>query len=109
MFCRRRTIQGPVNSMLVVVIPKGCELAREVDPVPEKRAIQEFTADGADQSLDERVRDRDIGNGLDLRDLEHAQVGEPTMESEQRVAIRADAFRKRLAEDRVVEHPAHGY
>src|SRR5262245_34089957 len=59
-------IQRPVNSMLVVVIAERCGLAREVNPVPEKRAIQEFAADRADQSLDERVRDRDVGNGLDL-------------------------------------------
>ena len=106
MFCRRGAIQRPVNSMLVVVIPKGCELAREVDPAPEKRAIQEFTANRADQSLDERVRDRDVGNSLNLLDLKARAGWRANGGSGTAVVIGADALRKRLAEDRVVEHPA---
>ena len=107
--CRCTAIQGPVDAMLVVVIAEGFELSREVNAVPEKRAIEEFAPDRADQSLNVAMRDWDVGNGLDLLDLEHAQVGEPAVEAEQRVVIGADAFGKRLAEDRVVEHTANGY
>src|SRR6516165_8862062 len=109
MLGRCAAIQGPVHAMLVVVIAEGFELSREVNALPEKRAIQEFAPDRADQSLDVWMRDWDVGNGLDLLDLEHAQVGEPTVEAEQRVVIGADPFGKRLAEDRVVEHPANRY
>jgi len=42
MRCRCDAVQCPVNSVLVVVIPKTPELAREVDSVPEERAIQEL-------------------------------------------------------------------
>ena len=52
MLCRCAAIQGPVDAMLVVVIAEGFELPREVDAVPEKRALQEFAPDRADQSLD---------------------------------------------------------
>ena len=100
MLGRCAAIQGPVHAMLVVVIAEGFELSREVNALPEKRAIQEFAPDRADQSLDVWMRDWDVGNGLDLLDLEHAQVGEPTVEAEQRVGIGAEAFGKRLAEDR---------
>ena len=51
MLSRCAAIQGPVDAMLVVVIAEGFELSREVNAVPEKRAIQEFAPDRADQSL----------------------------------------------------------
>jgi len=79
MLCRRGAIQRPVNSMLVAVVSKGLELAREIDRVPEKRVIQEFAPDRSDQTLNEWMRDRNVGHGLDLFDREHAQVGEPAM------------------------------
>ena len=34
-----------------------------------------------------------VQNGLDLPDLEYAQVGQPTVKAEQWVLIGADAFR----------------
>ena len=108
MLCRCAAIQGSVDAMLVVVNAEGFELSGEVNAVPEKRAIQEFASD-RDRSLDVGMRDWDVGNALDLLDLEHAQVGEPTVEAEQRVVIGADTFGKRLTEDRVVKHTANGY
>ena len=50
MLSRCAAIQGPVDAMLVVVIAEGFELSREVNALPEKRAIQEFAPDRADQS-----------------------------------------------------------
>jgi len=94
MLCRCGATQRPVNSVLVVVIPKSIELLREVDPIPEKRAIQEFAADRADQSFHERVRNGGVRNGLDLPKVEHAQIGKPPVEAVQRVVIGADAFRR---------------
>ena len=93
MRCRCAAIHRPVDAMLVVVNAEGFELPREVNPVPEKRAIQEFASDRAAQSLDVGMRDWDVGDRLDLLDLEDAQVGEPAVEAKQRVVIGADMFR----------------
>ena len=54
---RCAAIQRSVDPMLVVVIAEGFELPREVDAVPEERAIQEFAPDGTDQSLNVGMRD----------------------------------------------------
>jgi hypothetical protein len=40
-----------MDAMLVVVIAQGVEFPHAIDAVREKRAIQEFAPDRADQSL----------------------------------------------------------
>ena len=52
-----------------------------------------FAPDRADQTLNERMRHRCVGDRLDRLDLADAQVGEPTVEAKQRVVIAADMFR----------------
>ena len=90
-------------------MPELVQLPREIDRVPEERAIEILAPNRPDQPFDEGMGDRSVGNRLDLLNLEHAQVGKPPVESKQRVVIGADAFRKGLAGNRAVEHPAHGY
>src|SRR5882672_9450800 len=66
-------------------------------------------ANGADQSFDERMRNGRVRNRLDLLDLEYAQVGEPAVESKQRIVVGTQVLRRRLAGNGVIEHPTYGY
>lgn len=83
-----------MNAISVVVMPELVQLPLKINRVPEERAIQILSPDRADQPFNERMGDRGMRHRLDLLDLRHAQVGEPPVESEQRVVISADAFRK---------------
>src|SRR4029077_16381786 len=74
-----------------------------------KRAIQILAPNGADQALDERMRNWGVRNRLDLFDLEDAQVGEPTVEAKQWVMIGAEASCQGFCSDGVIEHPTNGY
>ena len=82
-----------MHAMRVVIIGERAQLPRQVDRVPEKHVIEIFAADGADQPFNERMRNRRVRNRLDLLDREDAQVGQPTVEAEQRVVIGADMLR----------------
>ena len=77
----------------IVIIPECLQLARQVERVPEQHLVEILAPDRADQPFDERMRNRDVRNGFDLLDLEYPQVGEPTVESKQRVMVGADVFR----------------
>ena len=81
-----------MNAMRVVVIAKFVQLSCEIKPIPEQGLIEILASDGANQALDERVRNRHMGNRFDLINLEHAQVGQPPMKAKQRVVIRADVL-----------------
>ena len=59
--------------MRVVIIREFVQLAHQVDGVPEECPIKVLTPDGSDQPFDERMRDRSIGDRLDLLDPENAQ------------------------------------
>jgi hypothetical protein len=50
-----------MHAMVVVVIPEGVELARQIDRVPEEDAVQVLTPDRPDQTLNERMRHRCAG------------------------------------------------
>src|SRR5712691_110681 len=93
--------------MRVVIIPEFIQLLREVDRVPEEHAVEIFAANGADQPFDERMRNRNVGNRLDLLGLEYTEVGEPTVETEQRIVVGADVLRSRLGSSGAIEHPAN--
>ena len=67
--------------MRVVIISEFIQLPRQVDGVPEEYAIKVLAPDCSDQPFDERMRDRSVGDRLDLLDLEDAQVGEPAVEA----------------------------
>jgi len=69
------------------------QLSYEIDGVPEKHPIKILTPNGPDQSFDKRVRGRDVGNRLDLINLENAQVCEPPVKAKERIVVRAEACR----------------
>jgi hypothetical protein len=81
------------RAMVVVVIPEGLQLSRQIDRVPEEDAVQLLAPDRANQTLNERMRHRCVGDRLDLVDLADAQVGAPAVEAKQRVVIGADMRR----------------
>jgi hypothetical protein len=83
-----------MNAMgVVVMVPELSRFPREVHPVPEKHAIEKLTPDRPDQPFDERMRDRRVRNRLHFPELEDAQVGEPTVASDQWVVIGAEVLR----------------
>ena len=51
------------------------QLALEVAAALERNVVKEFATDRADQSLDEGVRQRYVGNGLDFHNVENPQIG----------------------------------
>ena len=81
-----------MNTILIVVIAESTQFSCEVKPIPEQGLIEILASDGANQALDERVRNRHMGNRFDLINFEHAQVDQPPMKAKQRVVIRADVL-----------------
>jgi len=68
--------------------------------------VEVLAPNRADQSLYERMRNRDARNGLDFGYLEYPKVGLPLMESVQRIVIRAEVFRQTVPANGPVKHPA---
>jgi hypothetical protein len=89
----RSAVERAVRATLVVIFSEFSQLAREVGNVPKKYAIQVLAPNRADQPFNERMRHRHVGNRSNLLDIEYPQVGEPTVEAEQRVVIGAEVFR----------------
>src|SRR5258708_36897658 len=92
--------------MRVVIVLVFLQLARQVHGVPEKYPIKVLTPDRSDQPFDERMRDRSVRNRLDLLDLQHAQVGEPTVKAKERIVIGTEVFRFGLPGGGAIEDPA---
>ena len=61
-----------MHTMRVVIIHECVQLPRQVDRVPEEHVIEIFAANGADQPLNERMRNRLVRNRFDLLDREDA-------------------------------------
>ena len=61
-----------MNAIRVVVSLEIVQLSREIDRIPEVHSVKIFAANVSDQPFDERMRDRGVGNRLELLDLEHA-------------------------------------
>src|SRR5512147_1788996 len=76
----------------VVIVSALGQCSRQIRGFAEVHAIEVPTADRADQTLDPRMRNRPVGDRLDLLDLDDAQVGEPAVEAKPRVVIGADAI-----------------
>lgn len=71
--------------------------------------IQQLATYGSDQPLDERVRYRHMGYGLDLAHVKNAQIGLPAMKLEQRIVVATDMLRQcRHARDDLIEHSTQG-
>ena len=96
-----------MNTMDVVVIAEVSQLPREIDSVPEEHAVEILTPNRPNQSFYEWMRNRRVRNRLDLLDLEYSQIGEPTVESEQRIMIGTESLRFGLTDRGATEHSAN--
>jgi hypothetical protein len=80
-------MERTVYAILAVIGLELIELPRQVVNIPEEDVVQRLPPDRPDQSFDDRMRARDEGQGLHLVDVEHAPVGSPAMEGEQRISV----------------------
>ena len=95
-----------MNAPLVEIGSESIQLAMQVEAVPEEGVVEILAPKGSDQPLDERMRARYEGHGLELLDVENAQICPPAMESAQRVMIGTEALGKWLTGAGLVEHAA---
>ena len=63
----------------VVVVRKCDEFPFKIPGIPKENVIKVFATDRSDQSLNEWMRLRRIGDGLDLIDLKDAKIGFPSV------------------------------
>ena len=61
---------------------------------------------GADQPFDEGMRERHVRRDLDFFHVEGSQIRLPLVEPIQRIMVRAEVCRRRVASSRSIEHPA---
>ena len=55
-----------MNTSLIVVLPKVHEFPFKVPSIPEEDMVKVFTANGSDESLNERMRAGRIRDSLNL-------------------------------------------
>src|SRR3979409_896518 len=68
--------------------------------------MEVIASQGADEPLDEWVRARHEGDGLEFLDLKDPQVRSPAMESEQRVMIGTQVSWETVPPAGMIENPA---
>ena len=83
-------LEGCVRAVIVEVGREIDELGLEVRGRPKEGTIQEFSSDGADQSLDKGMGERDIRDGFYFVDLEDAKIGLPLTELKQGIMVGAE-------------------
>ena len=71
-----------MNAMVVVIMSELVKLALQVDCVPDQHVVEKLPSYRSDQPFHKRMGYRHQGDRLDLRDLDDAQIGTPTMEPE---------------------------
>src|ERR1700730_12968947 len=103
----RRATERAVDAIRVVIVLVFVQLARQVHGVPEKYPIEVLTPDRSDQPFDERMRERSVLNRLDLLDLQHVQIGEPTVKAKERIVIGTKVFWLESPGGGAIEHAAH--
>ena len=92
-----------MNTNAIVIVLEVFELALKVVRIPEERVVEVFAPNSPDQSFNEGMRHRGVRHGFDFLDLEDPKVGEPPVESEQRIVIGAEPRRWRIAGNGLVD------
>src|SRR5262245_3186238 len=92
--------------MLVVVRPELGQLPFEISRGPEQQTIQAFAPNGPNQSFDDRMGPRHVRHRLHFTDVEDPQVRLPLMKPVQRIMVRTEVGRQKLAARRAIEHSA---
>src|SRR5882762_5957748 len=82
------------------------ELILQISGRPERRAVETFAAYRADQAFDEWMRERRVRHRLDGFHVKDSQIRLPLVESVQRIMVRAEILRRRLATSCSIEHLA---
>ena len=95
-----------MNSILVVVIREASKLSSKISRVPKEDVIKVFATDCSDQSLDEWMRLRRIGDGLGLIDFKDPKIDFPLLVAKQRVVIGAEILGHTLFRNGAIEHAA---
>jgi hypothetical protein len=103
---RRQPAQPRVGAMTVKVALEITELHVQISGGPEQRAVETLAPNRTDQAFDERRRQRHVRHRLDGVHVKDSQIRLPLVESIQRIMIRAEGGRRRLATDRSIEHLA---
>ena len=85
------------------------QLVFEIRARPKQRAVQILTPYRSDQPLHKRMRQGNVGDGLDFGHLQDSQIGLPLVEPIKRIVVGAEVFRHRAVPSKgTVEHPAEG-
>ena len=94
-----------MNSISVVVIREASKLSSKISRVPKEDVIKVFATDCSDQSLDEWMRLRRIGDGLDLIDFKDPKIDFPLLVAKQRVVIGAEILGHTLSRNGAIKPP----
>jgi hypothetical protein len=103
---RCQPAEPSVRAMTVKIALEIKELHLQISGRPEQRLIETFAANRADQAFDEWMRQRHVRHRLDGFHLEDSQIRLSLVESVQRIMVRAEVGRRRLATHRSIEHVA---
>lgn len=87
--------KGLMSTCPIVISLKRLQLALQISGAPEWGLIEKLSPYCSNEPLNERMRERDIRNRLDLCNFEDSKISLPSMEVEQRIIIRAQARRHR--------------
>ena len=83
----RPTIQSGVDPPVVVVAGESIQLAMKIEAVPEENLVEILAPKGSDEPLDERMRARLEGDGLEFLNVESSQIRPPAMRPEEWVVV----------------------
>jgi hypothetical protein len=103
---RSSPAQPRVRAMAVKIALEITELHLQIRSRPEQRAVEKLPPNRADQPFDEWMRERHERYRLDGFHVEDSQIRLPLVKSIQRIMIRAEVRRRRLATHGSIEHSA---
>ena len=85
------------------------KLHLQISGRPEERPVQAFASNGADQTFDERLRERRVRHRLHFLYVEDTSVRLPSVELEQAIMIGTQVLRWCLSTGRAVEHATQSH
>src|SRR5215469_12554306 len=95
-----------MGAMVVEVGPEIEQLVFEIRRRPEQNVIQILPSNSADYPFHERMRQWNVGDGLDFCHAQYPEVGLPLVEPIKRIVIGAEEVRHpALPSNGAVEHP----
>src|SRR5215469_11356013 len=95
-----------MGAMVVEVGPEIEQLVFEIRRSPEQNVIQILPSNGADQPFHERMRQWNVGDGLDFCHVQYPEVGLPLVEPIKRIVIGTEEVRHPASPSNgAVEHP----